>query len=191
MGSSLAWDECWKWILATSTGSGFAVMGLRNSKQGDKLSSTLTPAMPHWPPSPLIRWPGLGHHQLLCCADKSSERTRTDCAKGHSTIISVYTVLLSNSYVINTVPAVRIKLTVLYTASEKALLSCTGCFQHTRDLCLQVQITVQQVCFAELTFNYLPYIFQVKFRAKFRTSVWTECHMTLVYIYCTTCHTNL
>lgn len=47
--SSLAWDGCWRWLLASPTGSRFAAMGLRNSKQGDKLSSTLTPAVPHWP----------------------------------------------------------------------------------------------------------------------------------------------
>lgn len=80
MGSSLAWDGCWRLLLINSTGSDSAAAALRGWKQGVRLSSTLI--LLCWP-TPLMRWPGLGHGWLR--ADKSSRDSRIGCAKGPCT----------------------------------------------------------------------------------------------------------
>lgn len=57
MGSSLAWDGCWRLLLTSSAGGDPAAVALRDWKQGDRLSSALI--LLCWP-TPLVRWPGLG-----------------------------------------------------------------------------------------------------------------------------------
>lgn len=193
MGSSLAWDGCWRLLLINSTGSDSAAAALRGWKQGIRLSSTLI--LLCWP-TPLMRWPGLGHGWLR--ADKSSRDSRIGCAKGPCTT-SLFTqcwfcvLPIFFLYVIKVIPEALVKWTVLYIAMEKASLSCTdwACNQRGAEVYACFKFKSQSNRFDSQGWHLIicP-TSQVKFRAKFRTNVWTECHDTSVYL-CTTCHINM
>lgn len=93
--------------------------------------------------------------------------------------------VLSNLYVRNTVPEALVKWTVLYIAMEKASLSCTdwACNQRKAEVYASFKFKSQSNRFDSQGWHLVicP-TSQVKFRAIFRTSVWTECHDTSVYL---------
>lgn len=182
VGSCLAWDGCWRLLLTNPAGSEFAAMGLRNWKQEDKLSSTLV--LLCWPRDEVAR-PGTW---LVAVQTRTAEPPEQAVLKDTAPpplFTQCWFCVLSNSYVMNTVPEALVKWTVLYLAVEKASLSCTdwACNKRGAEVYASFKFKSQSNRFDSQGWHLIicP-TSQVKFRAKFRTSVWTECHDTSVYL---------
>lgn len=167
------WQLDWKWLCCH---------GAQRLKARARLSSTLI--LLCWP-TPLMRWPGLGHEWLH--ADKSSRGSRTGCAKGRCTSPSVYPVL-----VLCAVTSVCNKYNPwnpgqmncpLYCCGESFLVLHRLSMQRGADVYALFMFKSQNNKFDSQGWHLIICsTSQVKFRAKFRTSVWTECHDTGVYL---------
>lgn len=123
-----------------------------------------------------------------CLADKGSRGSRIGCTKRHCTTLSIYPVLVlcavkSVCNIYNTWSPGEMNCT--YIAMEKVSLSCTdwACNKRGAEVYASFKLKSQSNRFDSQGWHLIICTTsQVKFRAKFRTSVWTECHDTSVYL---------